>query len=122
MSHFAKVVNGIVEEVLVVEQDFIDEGHLGDPSLWIQTSYNTRGGLHYGQDNLPDGGVALRGNYAGIGSIYDKENDVFYLPKPLDSWILNQSTWLWEAPIPYPTDGKDYYWDESTLSWHESVV
>jgi len=117
MSHFAKVVDGIVQNVLVVEQDFIDEGHLGDPSLWIQTSINTYGGIHYGQDEKPDGGIALRGNYAGIGFTYDKENDVFYEPKPLDSWVLNQSTWLWEAPIPYPTDGKEYYWDEATISW-----
>jgi len=122
MSHFAKVVDGIVKEVLVVEQDFINEGHLGDPSLWIQTSYNTRGNIHYGQDGLPDDGVALRGNYAGIDYIYDKENDVFYAPKPFDSWIINTDTWLWKAPIPYPTDDKEYIWNESTLSWDESVV
>jgi hypothetical protein len=122
MSHFAKVVDGIVKEVLVVEQDFIDEGHLGDPSLWIQTSYNTRGNIHYGQDGNPDGGVALRGNYAGIDYIYDKENDVFYTPKPFESWVMNTSTWLWEAPIPYPTDDKEYNWNESTLSWDESIV
>jgi len=122
MSHFAKVVDGIVQEVLVVEQDFINKGHLGDPSLWIQTSYNTRGGIHYGQDGNPDGGVALRGNYAGIDYIYDKENDVFYSHKPFESWVLNTSTWTWEAPITQPQDGKDYYWDESSLSWKESIV
>lgn len=117
MSHFAKVIDGIVQEVLVVEQDFIDTGHLGDPSLWIQTSINTRGNIHYGQDGNPDGGIALRGNYAGTGFTYDKDNDVFYEPQSHPSWILNQSTWLWEAPIPYPTDGKNYYWDEAVLSW-----
>ena len=121
MSHFAKVVDGIVQEVLVVEQDFINEGHLGDPSLWVQTSYNTRQGIHYGQDGNPDGGIALRGNYAGIDYIYDKENDVFYAPKPFNSWVLNTSTWVWEAPVAYPTDGKEYYWDEPTLTWIEVV-
>lgn len=122
MSHFAKVVNGIVQEVLVVEQDFINEGNLGDPSLWIQTSYNTRGNIHYGKDGNPDGGIALRGNYAGIGFIYDKENDVFYEKQYHPSWVLNKSTWTWEAPIPYPNDGKEYYWDESLLTWKESIV
>ena len=122
MSHFAKVVDGIVQEVLVVEQDFIDEGHLGDPSLWIQTSINTRGNVHYGQDGNPDDGIALRGNYAGTGFTYDKENDVFYEPKSHPSWVLNTSTWTWETPIPYPTDGKEYYWDESLLTWKEIIV
>lgn len=122
MSHFAKVVDGIVKEVLVVEQDFINEGHLGEPSLWIQTSYNTCGNIHYGQDGNPDGGVALRGNYAGIDYIYDKENDVFYTPKPFESWVMNTDTWIWESPIPFPTDGKEYIWNESTLSWDETVV
>jgi hypothetical protein len=122
MSHFAKVVDGTVKEVLVVEQDFINEGYLGDPSLWIQTSYNTRGNIHYGQDGNPDGGTALRGNYAGTGFIYDKDNDVFYEPQSHSSWVLNTSTWTWEAPIPQPQDGKDYYWDESSLSWKESIV
>ena len=119
MSHFAKVVDGIVKEVIVVEQEFINEGHLGDPSLWIQTSYNTRGNVHYGKDNLPDNGIALRGNYAGIDYIYDKENDVFYAPKPFDSWVINTNTWTWESPIPYPTDGKEYNWNESSLLWEE---
>jgi len=122
MSHFAKVVDGTVKEVLVVEQDFINEGYLGDPSLWIQTSYNTRGNIHYGQDGNPDGGTPLRGNYAGTGFIYDKDNDVFYEPQSHSSWVLNTSTWTWEAPIPQPQDGKDYYWDESSLSWKESIV
>ena len=118
MSHFAKVENGVVVEVLVVEQDFIDTGALGDPSLWIQCSYNTRGCVHYGQDGQPDGGIALRGNYPGIGYAYDKDADVFYLINaPFPSWSLNRTTWLWETPIPYPTDGKVYYWDEPTVSW-----
>jgi hypothetical protein len=118
LSHFAKIEDGIVTQVIVAEADFI--AMLSDASLWVQTSYNTRGGIHYGQDGNPDGGVALRGNYAGIGYIYDATNDVFYPPKPFLSWILNTNTWLWESPIPYPNDGKRYIWDESTISWIEN--
>ena len=117
MSHFAKVENGIVTQVIVAEQDFIDSGVVGHG--WVQTSYNTRGNLHYGQDGQPDGGVALRGNYAGIGYTYDETNDVFYAPQPFPSWTLNHQTWLWEAPVPYPDDGKLYRWDEDTTSWIE---
>jgi hypothetical protein len=118
MSYFAKIENGFVTEVLSVEQEFIDTGTLGDPSLWIQCSYNTRGCVHYGQDGKPDGGVALRGNYPGIGYVYDKDADVFYLPTPpFPSWALNKNIWLWESPVPYPTDGKVYYWDEPTVAW-----
>ena len=117
MAHFAKVINGIVEQVIVADQDFIDSGLVGDSFLWIQTSYNTHNNLHYGQDEQPDGGIALRGNYAGIGYIYDKTNDVFYPQKPYNSWTLNQTTWNWEAPIPYPTDNNFYIWNEETLTW-----
>ena len=117
MAHFAKVENGKVVQVIVAEQDFIDSGVVGHG--WVQTSYNTRGNVHYGQDGQPDGGVALRGNYAGIGYVYDESNDVFYAPQPFPSWILNNQTWLWEAPVPYPNDGKLYRWDEDTTSWVE---
>ena len=117
MSHFAKVENGKVVQVIVAEQDFIDSGVVGHG--WVQTSYNTRGNVHYGQDGQPDGGVALRGNYAGIGYTYDEANDVFYASQPFPSWTLNNQTWLWEAPVPYPNDGKLYRWDEDTTSWVE---
>ena len=118
MSHFAKVENGIVTEVIVIEQEVLNSGFWGDPSLWVQTSYNTRGNIHYAPDsNTPDGGVALRGNYAGIGYIYDKEYDVFYAPQPFPSWTLNQSTWLWEPPVPMPIDDKIYQWDEILKNW-----
>lgn len=117
MSHFAKVENGIVTEVLVISQDVIDTGMFGDPSLWVQTSYNTRGGVHYGPDGEPDGGIPLRKNYAGIGYSYDTDLDAFIPPKPYPSWLLNTQTCLWEAPVPYPTDGAAYIWDEGTLSW-----
>tara|TARA_R110001599_G_scaffold189172_1_gene383898 strand:- start:98 stop:466 length:369 start_codon:yes stop_codon:yes gene_type:complete len=107
MSHYAKIENNLVTTVIVAEQDFIDT----QDGTWVQTSYNTRGGVHYGQDRNPDGGVALRGNYAGIGYTYDATNDVFYAPKPFESWTL-ADTWLWVAPITYPDDGKFYRWDE----------
>lgn len=118
MSHFAKVEGGIVTQVIVVEQDVLDTGLFGDPSLWKQTSYNTRGGIHYDPiTNEPDDKPAMRGNYAGIGYIYDSELDVFYPSKPFDSWTLNSTTFLWESPVPYPTDDKLYDWDEETINW-----
>ena len=108
MSHFAKIENNIVTTVIVAEQEFIDT----QDGTWVQTSYNTYGNVHYGQDGNADGGVALRGNYAGIGYTYDSTNDVFYVPKPYASWTLNTSTWYWAAPISLPDDGKDCIWDE----------
>jgi hypothetical protein len=121
MGHFAKVLDGKVTQVIVAEPEFFDTFVDSSPGQWIQTSYNTRGGVHYGQDGQPDGGVALRGNYAGIGFTYDSQNDVFYAPQPYPSWTLNQTAWLWEAPTPAPTDGKFYRWDEATTSWVEQV-
>lgn len=121
MSHYAKVENGIVTQVIVAEEDFISTGALGDPANWIKTSYNTRGGVHYGADGQPDGGEALRANYAGIGYIYDKTNDVFHAPQPYPSWTISAPTWIWTAPTPYPTDGKIYTWDEDTKAWVEKI-
>jgi hypothetical protein len=115
MSHFAKVIDGIVTEVLVIEQDVIDTGMFGDPSLFVQTSYNTYGGQH------PDG-RPLRKNYAGIGFTYDAERDAFIAPQPFASWTLNEDTCLWTAPTPYPDDGKLYTWDEATLAWVEGAI
>ena len=122
MSHFSKVENGLVVQVIVAEQDFINSGLVGPASEWVQTSYNTRGGVHYGEDGQPDGGTALRGNYAGIGYTYDEEHDVFYAPQPFPSWTLSHTTWLWEPPTPMPTDGKIYRWDEPTTSWIEALA
>ena len=119
MSHFAKVLNGVVTEVIVAEQDFINSGLVGPASEWVQTSYNTRGGVHYGEDGRPDGGAALRGNYAGIGYTYDSTHDVFYAPQPYPSWTLNNTTWMWEPPVPYPTDDKMYQWNEEARNWVE---
>jgi hypothetical protein len=116
MGHFAKVENGIVTNVIVAEQDFINT--LPNPELWIQTSYNTRGGIHYAPNsNTPDNGIALRANYAGVGYTYDNVNDVFYAPKPFASWTISGPDWIWKAPVSYPADNKLYDWDESTLSW-----
>lgn len=119
MSHFAKVVDGKVVQVIVAEREFFDTFVDSSPGEWIQTSYNTRGGVHYGQDGNPDGGVALRGNFGDVGYFYDAQHDVFHSPALYPSWVLNQTTWLWEPPTPYPTDGKDYVWDEASISWIE---
>lgn len=110
MSHYAKVIDGVVTEVLVIEQDVIDTGAFGEPSLWVQTSYRTYGGQH------PEG-RPLRMNYASIGFTYDAERDAFIGPQPFPSWVLDEDTCLWDAPKPYPDDGKPYAWDEDTLSW-----
>ena len=119
MGHFAKVLDGKVIQVIVAEPEFFNTFVDTSPGQWLQTSYNTRGGVHYGADGHPDGGIALRGNYAGIGYTYDAANDVFYAPQPYPSWVLNKTTWVWEPPVPYPTDGKVYNWDEATKNWVE---
>ena len=117
MSHFAKVLDGKVIQVIVAEPEFFDTFVDSSPGQWIQTSYNTRGGVHYGPDGQPDGGEALRGNYAGIGYIYDHANDVFYPSQPYASWTLSQTTWNWEPPVAYPTDEQVYQWDETQGNW-----
>jgi hypothetical protein len=126
MASFAKIglnnkvieVLSVVNEVLYdsngVEQESIGIDFLtkltGYP-LWKQTSYNTHGGVH---DN---GGTPLRKNHAGIGYTYDEDRDAFIPKKPFNSWILNQSTCLWESPIPYPQDNNEYKWNEQNQSW-----
>jgi len=120
MSHFAEIGdNNIVISVVVAEQEHINslEGR------WIQTSYNTRGGVHYAPNNgeagdyVPDGGVALRKNYAGIGYTYDEGRDAFIPPKPFPSWVLDESTCFWEPPVPLPDDLNMYYWNEGLQGW-----
>jgi hypothetical protein len=120
MAHYAKVENGLVTQVIVAESDFIATGALGDPASWVQTSYNTRGGVHYGADGQPDSGEALNKNYAGIGYTWDGTG--FHAPQPYPSWTLNSTSYLWEAPTPYPTDGKQYTWDEATKAWDAVAV
>ena len=112
MSHFAKIENGIVTQVIVIEQDVLNTGHWGDPASWVQTSYNTRGGQH------PEG-RPLRKNYAGIGYTYDSQRDAFIPPQPFPSWTMSEETCLLNPPVPCPTDNKVYDWNEATTSWVE---
>jgi len=111
MAHYAKVKNGIVTKVIVAEQDFIDNYKDNEAGVWVQTSYNTYGGQH------KLGGTPLRKNFAGIGCLYDKLKDAFYEPQPFPSWVLNEDTCLWEAPVAKPDDEKRYAWNEETTSW-----
>jgi hypothetical protein len=115
MGHFAKVTDGKVTQVIVAEPEFFETFVDSSPGEWIQTSYNTQGGVHL------LGGTPLRKNYAGIGFTYDRTRDAFIPPQPFASWVLNEDTCLWDAPTPYPTDGKVYRWDEPTTSWVEVV-
>jgi hypothetical protein len=114
MAHFAQIdSNSIVTQVLVIEQDVVNTGLFGEPRSFIQTSYNTYGGVH----RL--GGTPLRKNYAGIGYTYDAMRDAFIPPKPFNSWVLDESTCQWNAPVAMPTGDKQYTWNEETLSWAE---
>jgi hypothetical protein len=129
MSHFAKLdENNVVVFVTVgrQEDDGLEEeliARTGD--VYRQTSYNTVGGVHYTTDEegnrVPseDQSKAFRKNYAGIGFTYDEERDAFIPPKPFESWVLNEDSCLWDAPVPYPTDGAVYVWDEETVAWVE---
>ena len=103
MSYYAKVINNVVKRVIVAEQSVIDSGLFGDPDIWIET--------------FKDG--SKRVNFASVGYTYDAERDAFILPRPFPSWTLNETTCQWTSPTPYPTDGKIYRWDESTLTWIE---
>jgi len=125
MGHFAKVSNGIVTRVIVAEADFFNNFVDDSPGQWIQTSYNTRGGVHY-QPNTDepseDQSKALRKNYAGIGYTYDSTRDAFIPPQPFNSWTLNEDTCLWDSPVAYPEDGKSYRWNEEMLNWEEVII
>ena len=118
MAHYAFLdENYIVTEVIVGkdESNYDWEAHYGQfrGQLCKRTSYNTHGGVHSG------GGTPYRKNYAGIGYSYDPQRDAFIPPKPFDSWVLNETSCLWDPPTPMPTDGKMYRWDEDTTSWVE---
>ena len=117
MAHFAKIDdNNIVIDVIVADQDYIDTRH--DYEKYVQTSYNTKGGVHYDSDHEPDGGTALRKNFAGIGYTYDWDRDAFIPPKPYPSWTLNEGTCLWEPPVAEPDDGGIINeWNERTRAW-----
>lgn len=114
MAHYAKVNNTIVKQVIVAEAEFFDTFVDSSPGAWVQTSYNTRGGVHYEPNsNTPssDQSKALRKNYAIIGGSYDGVG--FYDAQPFASWTLNSTTYYWEPPVTYPSDGKSYIWNES---------
>ena len=120
MAHFARVVDGIVVDLIVAEQDHISNGFVGDPNEWIQTSYNTRGGVHYLPDSnipSPDQSKALRKNFAGVGYIYDAELDAFYIPQPYPSWTLDTQSCEWQPPIPRPNEVDTWFWDEENVTW-----
>lgn len=130
MAHFAKVLEGEVVDVIVASQDFMDNFIDSTPGQWIQTSYNTRGGVHYviNDDNSrgdasDDQTKALRKNFAGIGYKYDADADAFYAPQPFSSWTLNTTSYLWEPPVAVPSDAivnggsVKYVWNEDTQSW-----
>ena len=147
MGHFAEInSDNIVLRVIVADKESIDSGDAGDPSNWIQTSYNTRGGKHYPMittidenrkildedGNVEDeedqkvytpsttsDGDGLRKNYAGVGHTYDATRDAFYAPQPFASWTLDDDTCIWNAPVAYPDDGKIYDWDEDNTQWIE---
>ena len=114
MAHYAKVSNSLVTQVIVAEPEFFDTFVDSSAGEWIQTSYNTYGGVH------SDGGTPLRKNYAGGGFTYDSVRDAFIPPQPYPSWVLNEDTCLWDSPVPYPTDDLMYSWDEDTTSWVEA--
>ena len=124
MGNFAKVTDGIVVQVISAEPDFFNTFVDSSPGEWIQTSYNTRGGVHYQPNSsIPseDQSKALRKNYAGVGYSFDKQRNAFIPPKPFNSWILNETTCTWKPPIDIPTtvleSNQYYFWNESTLNW-----
>lgn len=125
MGHFAKVTDGIVTQVIVAEPEFFDTFVDSSPGQWLQTSYNTRGGVHYNPETgepSTDQSKALRKNYAGIGYSYDAQRDAFIPPKPYPSWTLDEQTCLWNAPVAMPTEGGPYQWNESTQSWDAATA
>jgi len=134
MAYFAKLnLNNIVEQVIsinnsiITDNNKIEQEQLGvdfinqlykTNDIWKKTSYNTRGGKYFNSDNtLGDQSKAFRKNYAGIGYNYDSQRDAFISPKPFNSWILNESTCLWESPVAKPDDNNIYTWNEEILNW-----
>jgi hypothetical protein len=120
MAHFAKVVDGIVDQVIVAEPEFFNNFVDSSPGQWIETSYNTYGGVHYDPETREpsaDQSKALRKNYAGSGFTYDAALDAFIPPKPFKSWTLNETSCLWEPPVAMPDDGQRYVWNETEQRW-----
>lgn len=106
MAHYAKIENGIVTQVNVVEEDFFNSNPDRYTGQWIQTSYNNN----------------IRKNFAGIGFKYDEERDAFIPPKPFNKWVLNEDTCRWESPVPYPDDEKQYVWNDNKGVWEELIL
>jgi hypothetical protein len=113
MAHFAKVTDGVVTQVIVAEPEFFQTFVDTSPGQWIQTSYNTHGGVHL------QGGTPLRKNFAGIGYSYNATEDCFVPPQPYASWTLDTNTCLWQPPVAMPTDDKMYRWNETAQAWEE---
>ena len=127
MAHFAKVQDGIVTQVIVAEPEFFDTFVDNSPGRWVKTSYNMHGGIYYDpitnqpaedQSVIVDDEARGRKNYAGQGYIYDTVRDAFIPPQPYASWLLNETSCLWEAPVVYPNDSNMYIWNEETTSWN----
>lgn len=118
MAHFAQInSNNKVIRVIVADQEFIDSLPVQEGFQWIQTSYNTRAGIHTNPDTGEQTEVkALRKNYAGVGYSYDAQRDAFIPPKPYVSWVLNEFSCLYEAPTPRPNDGQEYIWSEGSYT------
>jgi len=124
MPHFAKVSNKKVVKIISADETFFEKFIDSEPGEWLQTSYNTRGGIHYDPEtNEPstDQSKAFRKNYAGVGYTYDRTRDAFIPPKPYESWTLNEETCLWDPPIEKPIDGK-YIWNEETQTWEKITI
>lgn len=120
MAHYAKVVNNVVEQVIVADEDFFETFVDDSPGEWIQTSYNTLAGVHYESDSITpsaDQSKALRKNFAGVGFTYDSELDAFIPPVVYPSWVLDTDTCQWNPPFPMPDDGREYDWNEENQSW-----
>ena len=128
MAHYAKVLEGIVTQVIVAEPEFFDTFIDSSPGEWIKTSYNIQGGVYYDpetnsavddQSTIEEDEGRQRKNFAGIGSTYDPARDAFYAPQPFPSWVLNETSCIWEAPVAYPDADSDekYQWNEESVAW-----
>ena len=123
MAHYARVhtLSGQVVTVIVADEEFLSTYEHPIPGEWIQTSYNTRGGIYYTPNTNtpdPDQSKALRKNFATIGGLYLSEHDMFVINKPFPSWILNLETGSWEAPVARPEDNNSYLWSETEQKWN----
>ena len=122
MLHFAQLdENDNVVNIIVADTETIESGQFGDKNLFVETDKHTQFGVHYDENNNPDGGIPMRGNYATIGGKYDRAHDVFYTKQPFPSWTIKAPEWRWTPPIPKPPRSETTVnvWNESTLSWDQ---